>query len=432
MLKRDAYQQLLKWKNSPIRKPLLLRGPRHIGKTTLLKEFGKKEFSDVAYLNFEDDPLLDSLFAGKLSAEYLLRFLGIIREKPIKDGCLIIFDEVQNSPNALNSLKFFQKERPNVPIIATGSLLGVHLSKDISFPIRKVDLLTLYPLSFFEFLNVVGEEKLLKVLKENGRRKLPDFFHERLLMLTKEYFLIGGMPKAVATYLETKDFALVRKVQQEILQSYELDFSKTTSLTEMKRILKVWKNIPKQLTQKRKIFSFAKIHKNARAREYEPAIQWLIDAGLVLPCYQSFEPSFFFSMNQRVSKKLFLLDVGLLSAIFSIPASILLEEDGVFYHKESAFLENFMAQTLFPQSLLLHYWSSNNQAEVDFLIAGKGEIFPLEVSSEINKKKKALQVYKSKYAPQYLLRTTPNNYQKDGDIENIPLYAVELLQSFFK
>lgn len=431
MLKREAYQQLLDWKYSPSRKPLLLRGARHTGKTTLLKEFGEKEFSDVVYLNFEEDPLLDSIFTGKLSADYLLRFIGILLEKPIEDDSLIIFDEVQNSPKALHALKYFEKERPDIPIVAAGSLLGVYLSQDSSFPIRKVDLLTLYPLSFLEFLDVIGEDKLRKVLKENGQRTLPEFFHERLIILLKEYFLVGGMPKAVSTYIQTRDFGLVRKVQQEILQSYALDFTKETSSSDAKRIAKVWKNIPKQLSQKRKIFSYAKIHKNARAREYEPAIQWLIDAGLVLPCYQSYEPSFFLSLSGKISKKLFLLDVGLLTAIFAVPALSLFEEDALFYSREAAFLENFTAQALFPQALLLHYWSSQNQAEVDFLIAGHGEIFPLEVSSEVNKKKKALDVYKSKYAPQHLLRSTPNNFQTDGKVENIPLYAIELIQRFF-
>lgn len=427
-MRRDIYQLLEKWQRSERRKPLILNGARQVGKTYALKHFGKTAYLKMAYLNFEKDEKLSQYFEGTLDPKELIKIISIHTETEIEPAqTLLIFDEIQNCPKALNSLKYFCEEAGEYHVVAAGSLLGVKTAGNKGFPVGKVNFLHLYPLTFFEFLSALGQDKARQFLEEYlTYEPLPNPMHEKLIQLLKLYFFIGGMPEAVAEYAKTENVHVVREIQLEILNSYEKDFAKHAPSHEIMKITTVWKQVHRQLTKENKKFVFAAIRKSARGRDYEEAIQWLSDAGLIHKSYLVSSPKFPLSAYADNDVfKIFLADIGLLGAQSNFSPQTMIDGNLLFTEFKGALTENYVAQELIAtKHKEPYYWTSEGTAEIDFLIEEKDEIYPLEVKAGSSQKKKSLLVYNQKYAPSKLIRATTMNLKHDGDIYNYPLYLV--------
>lgn len=427
-MKRDIYKQLERWKNSPRRKPLILDGARQVGKTYALQHFAASAYEKTVYLNFEKNETLASYFQSTLDPAKLIKTLTIHAEVDIEPGnTLLIFDEVQECPHALNSLKYFCEEASDYHVAAAGSLLGVKMAHEKGFPVGKVNFLHLHPLTFFEFLSATGHERLRSYLEEHSSfTPLETSLHEKLLELLRYYFFIGGMPEVVAEYLKTENLSIVREVQTEILEAYERDFAKHAPDNQLMKIVTVWNQIHRQLAKENKKFIFSTIRKSARGRDYEEAIQWLMDAGLIHKSYHVGTPKLPLSAYADTHIfKVFLHDVGLLGAQSNLSSKAIIEGDRLFTEFKGALTENFIAQELkAAQNKELYYWTSPGTAEVDFLLEKEQNIYPLEVKAGNSHKKKSLLVYGDKYQPETLSRTTLMNLRKDGAITNYPLYMV--------
>lgn len=431
-MERFLYEQLLAWKASEDRKPLLLQGARQVGKTFLLKEFARREYRDFAYFNFEQNPQLGKLFDSLLSPDILIESLSALMGRKIEpDSTLIFFDEIQESPRAMTSLKYFYEQAPQYHIVSAGSLLGVSVGKSTSFPVGKVSFMTLYPMSFFEYLVAMKENMLVKSLKDHAFWKpLPEIFHEKLSRLFKYYLYIGGMPEVVQDYIKKKDIENVRRLQKEILNAYERDFSKHTSPSEAIRISQVWRSIPTQLARENKKFKYSEVKKGGRASRFESAIEWLRKAGLIYVVYNIKVPKLPLSSYADDSKfKIYMLDSGLLGALLNVPSRVIIQGNSLFSQYSGAFVENFVSQEFWVHidSGEVYYWTSNSEAEVDFIVSIGSEIFPLEVKGGLSRRIKSLRVYAAKYNPPGIFRTSPRNFTRDGDFTNIPLYAISLL-----
>lgn len=430
-MKRNIDLQLKKWKTSERRKPLILNGARQVGKTYSLKYFGKTSYEKIAYLNFEKDEKLARYFEETLDPKQLIRILGIHTEVNITPhNTLLVFDEIQECPKALNSLKYFCEEAGEYHVVAAGSLLGVKTAQEKGFPVGKVNFLQLYPLNFFEFLSALGHEKTRAFLEElRSFESLPVPLHEKLIQLLKLYLFIGGMPEAVFEYTQHEYLNTVREIQLEILSSYEKDFAKHSPTSEIMKITTVWKQVHRQLAKENKKFIFAAIRKSARGRDYEEAIQWLLDAGLIYKNCFIESPKFPLSAYADTNAfKLFLFDVGLLGAQSNLSFQAVIDGNLLFTEFKGALTENFVAQELTEATQKnLYYWASAGMAEVDFLIETDREIYPLEVKAGNSSKKKSLLVYGNKYSASKLARTTLMNLKHDGNIYNLPLYLVSLL-----
>jgi len=430
-MKRDIYLKLLMWKRSKRRKPLILKGARQVGKTFILQEFGRSEYDNVAYFNFEENPALDDFFRQKLDPATVVTNLELFlgrKISPEKD--LIVFDEIQASNYALNSLKYFREQAGYYHVAAAGSLIGIRLSRPKSFPVGQVNFLDMYPMTFMEFLDAAGRPGLRQLI-ENQKEvsPFPRPFHDELLELLKKYFFVGGMPEPVRCFVEIGDLVEVRESQKEIINSYLLDFSKHAPTSDIPKLGMIWNSIPAHLSRENKKFVFSAVRKSARAREYENAIQWLEDAGLIYKSYQvatARSPLKGF-MNRSIFK-VFALDVGILAAMTAIPSSMLIEDTSLFSEYKGAFVENFVAQQLKSEKEIdLYYWTSKGKrAELDFLCEIEGHIHPLEAKAGVNPKSKSLASYDNQFNPSVLYRTTLLNLRKDGKICNIPLYAVRI------
>jgi len=432
---RNIYQELVQWKQAKVRKPLILRGARQVGKTHLLKTFAAQEYAEHVYLNFETDPKLESLFADDLSPSTIINNISLHLERDfdLKDT-LFIFDEIQEAPTALNSLKYFAEQAPEVAVAAAGSLLGIKLRHSKGFPVGKVEFLDLYPLSFTEFLTAVGKTKLSSLLTELADlNPLPEALHEECLSWLKKYFFIGGMPEAVATFVATENFSQVRKVQQALLDAYLLDFAKHAPKEQVARISQIWESIPLQLAKENKKFIFSALSKSARGREYETAIQWLSDAGLIYRSYAINKPQLPLAAycKQNIFK-IFLIDVGLLASMSRLPTKALTIDGNIFAEFYGAFTKNFVAQQLVNQHYPLYYWASEGAAELDFVLEEEGDIIPLEAKAGVSRQKKSLLLYKEKYAPSCLLRSSLLNLKHDGAITNLPLYLMDQAKRLLK
>lgn len=430
-MKRDIYPQLLAWKEAKNRKPLILMGARQVGKTHLLRTFGAQEYESSVYLNFEEDKALDRLFAANLKPSVILENVSAYLGQTIKpETTLLIFDEIQESPQALNSLKYFQEQANEFHIVAAGSLLGVLLAQTQGFPVGKVNFLDLYPLTFFEFLESIGETRLREILLNlDLSSQIPDVLHERLLSLLKKYLFIGGMPEAVLEYIQTENLLTIKSIQHDILRAYLLDFAKHAPKEQIVKITQVWEQIPAQLAKENKKFVFSALRKSTRGREYETAIQWMASAGLIHQSFQVTTPKLpLIGYTKKNAFKVFLLDVGLLSAMSHIPPKSVVEDNGLFNEFYGAFTENFVAQELAASQNKLYYWTSEGIAEVDFLIEQDLNIYPMEVKAGLSRKKKSLLAYAAKYQPTVLLRASLRNFKKDGNILNIPLYLAGQLK----
>ncbi len=435
-MERFLYKQLLAWKSQDKRKPLLLQGARQVGKTYLLKEFARKEYADCAYFNFEQTPRLQSLFDSSLDPGILIESLGAFIGRKIEPGStLIFFDEIQAFPRALTSLKYFFEEAPQYHIVSAGSLLGVSVGKTTNFPVGKVSFMTLYPMSFFEYLAARGENMLLKLLVEKlptlttSPEPLPEIFHEKLTRLFKYYLYIGGMPEAVQDYINGKNIEKVRKIQKEILGATERDFSKYSTASEAVRVSKIWHSIPVHLARENKKFKYNDAIKGGRASQLETSVEWLRKAGLIYTVYNITAPKLPLSGYTAPGKfKIYMMDTGLLGALLDVPSQVIILGDQLFSEYNGAFIENYAAKELIGNMDAgdIFYWTSKSEAEVDFILPIAGNIFPLEVKSGLSGKAKSLHIYSEKYHPLRIFRASPRNFTRDGDFINIPLYALSL------
>lgn len=427
---RYALQDLKRWKEHPHRKPLLVQGARQVGKTWLMREFGRQEFPSVAYINFMEMQAAHALFEGDLTPSTLLLQLSALARTPIRAGeTLLILDEIQECERALTALKFFSEQAPDYHIIAAGSLLGVAMRhKKMSFPVGQVDFLQLRPLSFFEFLEAMGEEMLVELLR-GAAPEMSAPFRERLTDWLKQYLYLGGMPEVVARFAETRDYAAAREVQLAILRGYENDFSKYTDNRNITRIREVWRSLPVQLAKEKK-FSYSGVKQGARGRDYEEAIEWLQNCGLVHKLPRLTKPANPLSAYAESGVfKLYMSDCGLLGALAQLDAAALVQGVGVFEEFKGALTEQYVLQTLLlTPHLPLAYWTTpKNTAEVDFLFGYCGAVIPLEVKATVNLKAKSLAEYRAKYAPPFAVRASLAGYGVQDGLHSIPLYLMERL-----
>ena len=425
-MERLLIEELKKWQNKTDRKPLILRGARQVGKTWLLKEFGKICFKDVCYINFEQVGSLESVFSGTLNPEEIINQLSVFHGKRIQpNDTLIIFDEVQEMPRALTSLKYFAEETPEYAICCAGSLLGVALHKGTSFPVGKVDFHTLHPMSFREFLIANGEQMLVEYVLNGSRALQP--FESRLVNMLKQYFIIGGMPSAVKKWLDTKDYFAVDEVQHAIIVAYENDFSKHAPNNLVEKIRYVWDSIPSQLAKENKKFIYGLVREGARAREYEDALMWLSDAGEILRTYNVTKPDVPLKAYADLkSFKVFLLDVGLLRCLSGLSPKVILEGSRIFEEFKGALTEQYVCQELntIPHLQSQYYWTTPSKAEIDFLLSEGLNVIPLECKAGYTMNAKSLKSYREKYSPTLSLRTSLLPYERNEGMCNIPLYIL--------
>lgn len=426
-MKRTELNSLIKWKHSSNRKPLIIRGARQVGKTWLMKSFGKAEYEQCAYVNFESNKALAGIFADDFNIQRIITALQIETGIIIKPAdTLIILDEIQEAPGALTSLKYFQENAPEYHVISAGSLLGVALSGHTSFPVGKVDFIDLYPLNFIEFMEAMKEEPLLDLLKSKDWGLIKSF-RLKYIQLLKQYYYVGGMPEGVLAFVKNGDFDEVREIQKRILSSYEQDFSKHAPNEIVPRIRMLWNSIPVQLAKENKKFVYGVIKQGARAKEYELALSWLIDCGLLHKVNRATKPAMPLKAYEDFGAfKLFIVDVGLLGAMVDMDVKTLLEGNNVFEEFKGALTEQFVLQQLIVLSgITTYYWSAENgTAEIDFLLQHNGKIIPVEVKAEENLKAKSLKVFCQKYNPETAVRTSMSDYRKEDWLINLPLYAI--------
>lgn len=427
-IEREIHRRLFEWKNAANRKPLILQGARQVGKTWSLKTFGAEEFENVAYFNFDEQPELKQFFASTKDVERILQNLGLVNVKAILPSkTLIIFDEIQECNDALNSLKYFYENAPEYAVASAGSLLGVTLSRGASFPVGKVDFLTVYPLSFSEFL-LADDPSLAAYLNQiDAITPIPDIFFNRLVEKFKMYFISGGMPEAVVALLEDKDVELTQQVLKNILNAYSLDFSKHVENKEIPKIGFIWSSIPSQLARENKKFLFQSVKTGARAREYEDALLWLSQAGLVYKVFRSTKPFLPLSAYDDLTAfKIYLLDVGLLRRLALLDPVAIREGNRLFTEFKGALSENFVLQSLIRQfETPPRYWTSGNKAEVDFLIQYENSIIPVEVKSDISVKGRSLTIYQKEFQPEIRIRYSLKNLKQDDGLLNIPLFMAD-------
>ena len=432
-MKRFALQTLVDWKNKNNRKPMIINGARQVGKTWLMNEFGKHYYKEILNINFERNTRIHNLFEVDLDPNRLLLGLELeLGHKIDASNTLIIFDEIQAQPRAIIALKYFYEEMPQYHILAAGSLLGVTLHSGVSFPVGKVDSMELYPLNFMEFLSALGEDLLVEQIQNNNLEILSPF-KDKLLNYLKQYMYIGGMPEVVSGFVKNKDFQEVRDIQEQILKDYRNDFSKHIPKQTLPKVLSIWNAIPTQLSKENKKFIYNQVVEKGRAKDFEDAITWLVDSGLIhkvkrlskpyLPITGYLEDNIF---------KLFLLDVGLLSAMSKLDRRILLEGDDLFTEFKGAITEQYVMQELATiDGVELSYWGNDSgNAEVDFVIQCNSQVIPVEVKSGINLKAKSLKTYMDKYSPQYAVRTSQADYKKTDSLYDIPLYMIENIKTF--
>jgi hypothetical protein len=428
-MKRNIYQELCSWKEREGRKPLILLGARQVGKTWIMKEFGRTQFETVAYINCDDEPLSRQLFETDYNIERILLSLQAITGIKIEPGkTLIIFDELQEVPRGLHALKYFQEKAPQYHIIAAGSLLGVTLGSDNSFPVGKVDMLRMYPMNFKEFLSAIGQDSLVELIEQSKPEYLIPF-RDKLIDYLRQYYYVGGMPEVVANYIKSHDLQEVRRLQSEILNAYRNDIAKHSGKNLAVRIGQVLDSIPSQLAKENKKFIYSMVRKGARAAEYELAIQWLIDAGIVHKVSRVKElrmPIKFY--EDLTAFKLFLLDCGLLGCLTDAPASQMLIGNNVFVEFKGTFTEQYVFQQLIALGLQPYYWSNDKTpAEIDFVVQTQQRVIPIEVKAEENVKSRSLSSFIHTNPQLRLkgLRISMRDYIDQGWMENFPLYAFD-------
>jgi len=425
---RIAIEKLKRWKESKNRKPLIIEGARQVGKTWLMKEFGKLYYSDTVYINFDSNSTMKELFDSDLNVERIILGLELYTGKKIDfNNTLLIFDEIQEVPKALSSLKYFCENAPEYHIVCAGSLLGIALHQGTSFPVGKVDFLKLYPLSFKEFLIATGNERFADLLDKQDYQMITSF-KQKYIDALKTYYFVGGMPEVVQNFVLNKDYNEVRSIQKRIFLAYEQDFSKHAPNEIVPKIRMLWNNIPSQLVKENKKFIYGLVREGARAKDYETAIMWLSDCGLVHKVSRINAPNNPLKVYEDLkSFKLFVVDIGLLSCMVGLHQQVLLEKNGLFVEFKGALTEQYVCQQLKTiEDLGIYYYTNDRgSCEIDFIIDTGKQIIPVEVKAEINLKAKSLKTYQEKFTPKLSIRTAMTDFKKEETLINLPLYSIE-------
>ena len=425
---RFAIEELKKWKARENRKPLIIRGARQVGKTWLMKEFGASSYEQTVYINFDSNTQMQRLFDGDLDVQRIIIGLELyIGYKIDPEKMLLVFDEIQEVPKALTSLKYFNENAPQYQIVCAGSLLGIALHDGTSFPVGKVEFLDLYPLSFYEFLTALGKGRFVTLLKDQEYSTASNFRQVYIDSL-KQYYYIGGMPEVVQAFVDNKDFNEARTIQQRILSAYEQDFSKHAPNEAVPRIRMIWNSIPSQLAKENKKFIYGLIKEGARAKDYELALLWLSDCGLVHKVNRVTVPNLPLKAYEDLRAfKLFFVDIGLLSCLAGLRQNVLLDGNELFKEFKGALTEQYVLQELKTRKgIQCYYWTAERgTAEVDFVVDDGADVFPVEVKAEINLQAKSLKVFHEKYRPAKSIRTSMADYKDEGWLINLPLWAVE-------
>lgn len=431
-MERLIMHKLLDWKNSPYRKPLILKGVRQVGKTWILKEFGKRYYENVAYFNFDENEEYKQFFETTKDVDRILQNLMLVSGENIApEKTLIIFDEVQDCPKVINSMKYFCENAPQYHIACAGSLLGITLAKHSSFPVGKVNFMQIDPMTFTEFLFANGDENLANYLESvDTLEPIPEAFFNPLQEKLKMYYVTGGMPESILMWTEARDVSAMQEALSGIIDAYERDFAKHPNVSEFPKLSMIWKSIPSQLAKENKKFLYKVVKPGARAREYEDALQWLVDARLVHKIYRSTAPGLPMSAYDDIAAfKIYMVDVGLLRRLAQLAPTAFGEGNRLFTEFKGALTENFVLQTLLTQfEVVPRYWSQNNPPyEVDFLIQRENDIIPIEVKSETNIAGKSLRKFKELFPDQVKLRVrfSLNNLKLDDDVLNIPLFMAD-------
>ena len=427
-MERYAIKQLIDWKNKKNHKPLIIQGARQVGKTWLMQEFGKKYYEQVAYINFDVDMKSREIFNIDYDTERLIMDIGLVTKTRINpENTLIILDEIQECPRALTSLKYFQENAPQYDIIVAGSLLGVACHEGTGFPVGEVSFMNLYPLSFEEFLLAMGEERFVELLNKKDFKTIK-LFNNKYEKLLKQYCYVGGMPEVVNDFIENKDFESVRDLQKEILTAYEEDFTKHIPSNTVAKIRLLWKSIPAQLSKENKKFIYGAAKEGARARDFEAALSWLINSGLIYRVNKITKPDLPITAYEDFNSfKLFVLDVGLLGAMTNLQAETIIDGNRIFEEFKGAIAEQYVLQQFKTiKDLPVFYWSNEtSRAEIDFVIQIKSDVVPVEVKAERNLQAKSLKVYMEKFKPNYAIRTSMADYKKTDNLIDLPLYTLE-------
>lgn len=427
-MERNVLEELKHWKQSEWRKPLVIQGARQVGKTWIMREFGRREYQHTAYLSFVDTPHAASIFEGGYDVEGVMQAISLMTGVPVEPGnTLVVLDEIQECERALNALKFFRENAPQYHIMAAGSLLGVAVrQRQMSFPVGQVDFLHLHPLNFREFLAALGEENLVETL-ENANEKLLRVIHGKLVNRLKEYLYVGGMPEVVSIYARSRDFSEVRRIQLQIIQGYENDFSKYTAPRDVPRIHAVWNSVPIQLARENRKFVYKYLGEGARAREYEMAVEWLILCGLLHRVRRISKPGVPLAAYESPNAfKLYGIDCGLLGAMARLDSRSMVENNAIFEEFKGALTEQFVLQELLSSTdWKLAYWEpENGMAEVDFVAQAGNEIIPIEVKAGVNLRARSLASYRARYEPTVSLRSSLAPLEYNSGLWNIPLYLV--------
>lgn len=436
-MKRTVMEALVKWKDDPQRKPLILRGARQVGKTWALQELGKRHFRDIAYFNFDEERGLAQFFKETKDPAQIITNLSVVHGSGIvPNETLIILDEIQECNEALNALKYFNEKAPEYAVACAGSLLGVALSRPESFPVGKVNFIDMYPMDFSEFLRGCNDESLADYLDTlDVNRSVPDLFHARLTNRLKQYFLIGGMPEAVSTWAQYQDMSRVESRMREIINAYELDFSKHAPVKDIPKLRLIWKSIPAQLARENRKFVYGLVKQGARAREYEDALNWLVHAGLIHSVNRCSKPGLPISAYDDLQAfKIYLLDIGLLRVLSGLPSEAYGIGSDIFEEFKGALSENFALQMIYPQFVQRpRYWTSTGSAEVDFVIqSDSGKVVPIEVKAGINVRSRSLREYMKRYDAKLGIRISLQNLRLDDDVLNVPLYLAHRLSALME
>lgn len=423
---RDLMKDLIKWKESPERKPLTIRGARQVGKTWIMKEFGRLYFDNTVYINFDRERRLHDMLEEGLDPKRLITAIGALSgEKIVPEKTLIILDEIQEEPRALSALKYFCEEAPEYVIVSAGSLLGVALHEGTSFPVGKVDILKLYPLSFIEFLMALGKEDIADIIKEKDISLITSM-KAILIEELKTYYIVGGMPEAVNCFVNKRDLNEVREVQEHLLDYYRQDFSKHAPVSLVPRLNQVWESIPAQLSKENRKFIYGQIEKGARAKDFELAIQWLSDCGLIHLVHRVKKPGIPLKTYQEMNAfKIYFNDIGLLAALGELPVSAFVDGNELFTEFKGALTEQYVLQQLISVNKVKAYYYSaeNSKGEIDFLIQKNNGVYPIEVKSSENLQAKSLKAFAEKYKLGNAIRISMSDYRKQDWMTNLPLYA---------
>lgn len=423
-MERDVMQQLYVWKERPNRKPLIIRGARQVGKTWLMMAFARQAYEKWVYVNFEEEEVLRHVFEQDFDIPRILEALSLRFHTEIDRHTLLLFDEIQAAPRGITSLKYFCEKAPTQPVIAAGSLLGLSMHGGDSFPVGKVDFLSLQPMTFMEFLHAAGQGRLAKLITDAGWGAMV-YVKDRLIQLLRTYYYVGGMPEAVKAYCDGLDYEEVRRIQANILMTYENDFSKHAPASEVPRIKMVWHSITSQLSKENRKYIYGVLRQGARAREFEVAVEWLQDAGLVYKVNRTKSGEMPLSAFEDFgSFKLFMLDVGLMCAMNKIPSDAILLGNDIFSTYRGAMTEQYVCQQLMREADFIYYWSADNsRGEIDFLIQKDNRIIPIEVKAEENLKAKSLSAFVARYPSLHAVRLSMSDYREQDWMTNVPLYA---------